>query len=175
MTAARARKDPSRQTKASAPDLVPIMNLVTILIPFLLLSVTFVNLAVVDSTLPAISPVPSDTIETERVRMMVAITDQGFVVRGNSAVLEGDPEAEVKGRSLDLLADGAYPFAELTDLMVQVKAAHPDEQNVVLIPENLVDYDTIIGTMDATRDWMPPGAQVKELLFPAVSLGSVTE
>ncbi len=175
MTAARARKDESRQIKAGAPDLVPIMNLVTILIPFLLLSVTFVNLAVVDSTLPAISPIPSSELDTENVRMMVAITDQGFVVRGNSDVLASEPEAEVQGRVLAREADGAYPFAELTDLMVQVKAAHPDETRVVLIPEDVVDYDTIVGAMDATREWTPPGAPARELLFPAVSLGSVTE
>ncbi len=175
MTAARARKDESRQPKAGAPDLVPIMNLVTILIPFLLLSVTFVNLAVVDSTLPAISPIPSDTVEADKLRMMVAITDQGFIVRGNSPLLEGDPEAEARGQSIDRLTDGAYPFTELTDLMVQLKSEYPDEANVVLIPEDVVDYDTIVGTMDATRDWTPPGATVKELLFPVVSLGSVTQ
>lgn len=175
MTAARARKDESRQIKAGAPDLVPIMNLVTILIPFLLLSVTFVNLAVVDSTLPAISPIPSQELDTENLRMMVAITDEGFFVRGNTAVLEAEPGAEVQGRMLSRGADGAYPFDALTDLMVRVKAAHPGETRVVLIPEDVVDYDTIVGAMDATRDWTPPGAPAREQLFPAVSLGSVTE
>jgi biopolymer transport protein TolR len=175
MTVARARKDDPRQLKASAPDLVPIMNLVTILIPFLLLSVTFANLAVVDSTLPAISPIPAPDSNEENLRMMVAITDQGFVVRGNSALLESEPESEVAGQVLRRDGDGVYPFDTLTDLMVRVKAAHPDETRVVLIPEDVVDYDTIVGAMDATRDWTPPGAQVKEQLFPVVSLGSVTE
>ena len=35
-------------------NLVPIMNLVTILIPFLIMAAQFVQLAVIDSTLPAI-------------------------------------------------------------------------------------------------------------------------
>lgn len=38
-------------------DLIPIMNLVTILIPFLIMAAQFVNLAVIDSTLPAIGQI----------------------------------------------------------------------------------------------------------------------
>jgi biopolymer transport protein ExbD len=43
-----------RGEQAEELDLVPIMNLVTILIPFLLMASSFVSLAVIDSTLPAI-------------------------------------------------------------------------------------------------------------------------
>ena len=39
-----------RTTEETPLDLVPIMNLVTILIPFLLMSAQFVTLAVIDST-----------------------------------------------------------------------------------------------------------------------------
>ena len=47
-------------------NLIPVMNLVTILIPFLLLSVEFVHLAVIDSSLPAIGqPREVDTEQEE--------------------------------------------------------------------------------------------------------------
>ena len=45
-------------------NLVPIMNLVTILIPFLIMAAQFVQLAVIDSTLPAIRP----SLRSERWR-----------------------------------------------------------------------------------------------------------
>jgi len=102
-------------------------------------------------------------------------TTRMMAVRGNSPVLESAPDADVVGQVLKRTEDGTYPFDQLTDLMVRVKAAHPDETRVVLIPEDVVDYDTIVGAMDATREWMPPGAQAREQLFPAVSLGSVTD
>ena len=55
-----------RLAKAEELNLVPIMNLVTILIPFLLLSVQFVSLAVIDSTLPAIGPpAPPSEVDEE--------------------------------------------------------------------------------------------------------------
>jgi biopolymer transport protein ExbD len=45
-----------RGVVAEELDLVPIMNLVTILIPFLLMAAQFVSYAVIDSTLPVIGP-----------------------------------------------------------------------------------------------------------------------
>ena len=171
MSQASARKQQARTHRVGNPNLVPIMNLVTILIPFLLLTVTFVHLAVVDSTLPAISPIPSP--DADSLRMVVAITDEGFVVRGNSPALEpgGDGETIELARN----HDGSYPFDDLQQLMVQVKVAHPDETSVILMPEDAVGYESIIGAMDATRDWLPPGAPVREQLFPRVVLGSLTK
>ena len=171
MSQASARKQEARTYRIGNPNLVPIMNLVTILIPFLLLTVTFVHLAVVDSTLPAISPI--SRIDGDSLRMIVAITDEGFVVKGDSPALAPDGE----GETIDLVRDhdGSYPFDDLQQLMVRVKAAHPEENSVILMPEDAVGYETIIGAMDATRDWVPPGAQARELLFPRVVLGSLTE
>ena len=45
-----------RKEEEQELNLTPIMNLVTILIPFLIMAAQFVNLAVIDSTLPAIGP-----------------------------------------------------------------------------------------------------------------------
>jgi biopolymer transport protein ExbD len=168
------RKLDARTQTNSAPDLVPIMNLVTILIPFLLLSVTFVNLAVVDSTVPAIGPT---TPSPDSLNLRVVITDRGYLVKADSPILAEGTEVE-GSEAVPTLArqvDGAYPFDELQALMVQLKAAHPDQDSVVLIPEDVVDYETVVGTMDATRDWTPPGAQARELLFPRVVLGSLTD
>jgi len=153
------------------PNLVPIMNLVTILIPFLLLTVTFVHLAVVDSSLPAITPPrPSDD---PGLGLTVAITEDGFLVAGRTAILgEGSEaigsigEATERAPTLARAADGEYPYDALTDLMVRIKADYPDETRVVLMPDLGVSYDVIIGTMDATRDHTPPGAPARELLFP---------
>lgn len=69
-----------RKTNREDPlDLVPIMNLVTILIPFLLMSAQFVHLAVIDSTLPAIGPpqeVEKDPDDEPPLMLSVAITNK---------------------------------------------------------------------------------------------------
>ena len=58
-------KGGKRGEDAEDLDLVPIMNLVTILIPFLLMASSFVSLAAIDSTLPAIGQPPEVTEEDE--------------------------------------------------------------------------------------------------------------
>ena len=44
-----------KKEKVPELDLVPIMNLVTILIPFLIMAAEFIQLAVIDSSAPPIS------------------------------------------------------------------------------------------------------------------------
>lgn len=149
------------------PNLVPIMNLVTILIPFLLLSVTFVHLAVVDSSLPAITP--GITGDTESINLSVAITDRGFVVQGQTDLLTREEDStDATEPTIPRTPDGELDFDALSDLMVQVKAAHPGEHNVILIPETQINYAEIVHTMDATRDHLPEGGVARELLFPHV-------
>ena len=165
MSTATQQKKSRGSKPVQPPNLVPIMNLVTILIPFLLLSVTFVHLATVDSSLPSI--VISDEPATESINLTVAITDQGFVVQGKSPLLTSDTEA-TPGPTIPLTHAGEHDFEALSELMVQVKAVHPGEHNVILIPETQINYAKIVHTMDATRDHLPEGAMARELLFPHV-------
>ena len=85
-----------RTQKAEDLNLVPIMNLVTILIPFLIMAAEFVQLAVIDSTLPAIgAPTPQEEKpDTPPLSLSLAITARGVTVMGADAVLspEGAPE-----------------------------------------------------------------------------------
>jgi biopolymer transport protein ExbD len=88
-----------RGEQAEELDLVPIMNLVTILIPFLLMASSFVSLAVIDSTLPAIgAPQESSDDQEETLSLSIAVTDEGFTVMGNDSVLKSkDEEGEDPG------------------------------------------------------------------------------
>jgi biopolymer transport protein ExbD len=178
MGAAVRRKKSKVQDKIEPPNLVPIMNLVTILIPFLLLTVQFVHLAVIDSALPAIGApkANSEQIDDKPPLMLtVAVTDRGFIVGGNAAILQSEEgqvtdvaQAVEREPTIAVDAEGNHQYEKLTDLLVKVKAEYPDEQNVILIPETEVRYEVIVHTMDATRDHMPEGAEKSEMLFPFV-------
>lgn len=156
-------------------DLVPIMNLVTILIPFLLLGSAFVSLAVIDSTLPAIGAPPSEEQEEddkEKLNLTIAITDQGYTIAGASAVLPGDSEGG--GPTIACTRPGcptvdSYDTAELTRVLGQIKDRYEDEENVILMPESEIPYEVLVVTMDATRE--DPNTKVDNkprLLFPYV-------
>lgn len=146
-----------KRTEANTElDLVPIMNMVTILIPFLLLSAQFVSLAVIDSTLPAIGK-PTETTqqeEEEKLNLSIAITGTGFSILGASGVL-GNPEGE--GATIPCLRDGcpgadAYDVKRLTEMLGQIKDEFPKEENVIIIPEGRVPYEVLVATMDASRE-----------------------
>ncbi len=148
-----------RGADAEDLDLVPIMNLVTILIPFLLMASSFVSLAVIDSTLPAIgAPEPRSDDQDETLGLSIAITDEGFTVMGNDSALksadleEGEtPGPNVPCKQLGCPTLASYDVQELGRLLGELKDRWPDEENVILVPESDVQYEVIIVTMDTTR------------------------
>ena len=159
-----------RGEQAEELNLVPIMNLVTILIPFLLMAAQFVSYAVIDSTLPAIGPPapPDEQPEEKPLSLSVMITDQGFSVSGNHPELEaqgGGDEGEEKGATIDCLvpdctfdpgagekAEDVYDLRSLRDLLGRIKDDKPEEQNVILVPDSKLPYEVLVMAMDATRE-----------------------
>ncbi len=162
-----AGKKRTKLADADELDLVPIMNLVTILIPFLLMASSFVTLAVIDSTLPAIGQpqqVEQDPDDKPPLMLSLMITNKGITVAGADAVLfpEGAPElAEGEERPPTLPCPGnqcdgvdAYVelMPELTRTLGMIKDEYPDDENVILVPESRIPYEVIVKVMDHSRE-----------------------
>ena len=189
----RPSKRSNGEVNAKNPNLIPIMNLMTILIPFLLLSAVFVKISVLNSSLPtaaepdaappAEQPDKPKEEEKPRLNLTVSITKLGFTIAGSGAVLPGpDP----LGPTIPKLADGRWDYTGLTAKMVEIKQKFPEEKNVVIIPEigtptepaPTIEYQTIIDTMDAVR--LAPDnvvdsdgdGKLDKLLFPDVIFGA---
>jgi len=176
--AVKRRSDPEQEL-----NLVPIMNLVTILIPFLLMAAEFVHLSVIDSTLPAIGPPqPVDEVpEKPPLTLSLAITGRGITVLGADAVLhpEGAPEvAEGEERPPTVPCKSGhtctgvddYDWPELVRILGLIKDEYPDDENVILVPDSHVPYELLVKTMDSSReDPNNKGGDGKpRLLFPFV-------
>lgn len=165
-----------RIEEAEDVNLVPIMNLVTILIPFLLMAVQFVSLAVIDSTLPALGePIPQDPTDEKPLGLNVAVTDEGYMVSGTSDLLQGEEGGEgPAGVTIPCEVAGcpnpeSYNIRELRNLLNDVKDEYENEENVILVPQSQISYEVLVITMDATRE--DPDRQVDSkprLLFPYV-------
>ncbi len=184
-------------------NLLPFMNLMTLLIPFLLASAQFVTLAVIDSSLPAIGqPDPSkqkDKDEKPPLNLTIGLTEEGFTVAGSAAVLgceKGGGEKDDTCTSVPLRSDAAYceetqcagvqgcrpdpacpDYAALHTLVQRLKEVdedgdgvpdYEDESNVIIAPNPEIPYATIVGVMDATRDYKPEGETERKDLFPYV-------
>lgn len=167
-----------RREKDTELDLVPIMNMVTILIPFLLMSMQFISIAVIDSTLPAIGKA-SETKEEkdeEKLNLSIAVTPKGFTIIGASGILGN---AKGDGATIPCLRDGcpgveAYDTKKLTEMLGQIKDEYSKEENVILVPGSSVPYEVLIATMDASREdpntmiSRQGGGDVPRQLFPFV-------
>lgn len=171
-----------RIADAEEVNLVPIMNLVTILIPFLLMSVQFISLAVIDSTLPAIGPPSAQTENTEKpLNLSVMITDAGYTIAGSSAVIPKAGEGAGAGPTVPCTEAGcprpeAYDTKELRRILNDVKDEFPREENVILVPESRVPYEVLVITMDATREDPERKEDGKpRLLFPFVVIAGGAE
>ncbi len=187
-----------RANKLEDPELtlLPFMNLMTLLIPFLLVSVQFVTLAVIDSSLPAIGA-PQTTTEKKEddkppLNLTVGITGEGFTVAGSAAVLGGgtggpNSVSEESGPTIGLTSDDTYcrkvqcgeepgcrhetpchDYKALQELVVRVKEDYPEEENVIIAPNAEIPYHVLVGVMDSTRDHKPEGSEERKTLFPYV-------
>ena len=139
---------------ATELDLVPIMNMVTILIPFLLLSVSFVTLAAIDATAPSVKPDKStqtDEDPTQQATVTVAVGATGMKVFADG-LESGENFIRVvpcKGKTCDRLTD--YDLGGLTDTLSELKEDLPDKEDLILAPDEDLAFEVLIAVMDASR------------------------
>lgn len=164
-------------------NLLPVLNLVSILIPFTLMTTNFVQLAVIDTTVPALASdgaSPEDEA-AEPLTLTLFLSERGLGVAGADAIVYGEhpPEAEGATRPPTLpCATGvcssaeSYDWRGLTALLARIKDANPDEEDVLIVPDRRVPYEVIVRAMDASRE--DPAARGPDggprRLFPHVVL-----
>ena len=157
------------QTEAEELNLAPIMNLMVTLIPMLLLSVSFIKLVILNTTLPAYAS-SGTTNQSSKIELnlTVAITDAGFTVGGAGGIIGNGNNTIAK------LEDGSYDLKTLSELLKKIKDAHPEEWNITIVPEITTKYGTIIKVMDTAREYTAvskDGKLVSHLLFPNIAIG----
>jgi len=131
-------------------ELMPVMNLVTILIPLLLMGATMVNLSVIDTSLPGI--VGDKTVPDEpSLQLTVAITNLGLGLKSAAGGIEVAGDLELPCATQPCGVDG-YDYAGLTDALARIKDDHPDENSLILLPEERVPYEVLVKVMDASRE-----------------------
>jgi hypothetical protein len=108
--------------------------------------------------------------ELKRLDLTVTITDRGFFISSSMAVLGGQEAGEP---SIPLI-EGVYDFQGLSDKLYEIKTKaqdkFPDSNQIIIMAELDIDYQTVISTMDASRA-IRFGNRIEEL-FPEVSLSA---
>ncbi len=158
----------ARVSRAKELDLIPIMNLMVTLIPFLMLGAAFYHLGVVPISLPTQVDQPTVKDKPEVVVTLNLLIDrQRMVLSGSSAQLEQPVldalRAELPNRG------GDYDVSGLKDRLVAIKAQYPKSDTIVVFPEDTVRYQSLVAILDQTRErtqGTEAGEPVKSPLFP---------
>lgn len=152
-------------------DLIPVMNLFMVLIPFLLMGAAFYHIGTIPASLPAHTPQESDVPETPTTVTVNLIVKEDRIDLSTSSVSLG-PEV------LDELAaafpngDGGYDVPAVQAHLKMLKRRYPASNTMIVLPFEGLDYQSLVELLDSTREYEKgeddAGDPVYEELFPVV-------
>lgn len=162
-------------------DVTSFMNLMIVLVPVMLLSLTFSQLKVHEIQLADLSPSLSSSEETPS-KLEVLLTAKGIKVFYPSNTLVKEIPM-VKTSSQTNTEDAAqaeegisYDFNTLSLVLQSVKQQLNKKRDVLILSEKTIDYQTLVSAMDAVKSYKTVmAASVVEVeLFPEISLADAS-
>jgi biopolymer transport protein ExbD len=141
--------------------LVPMIDIFTVLVTFLLMTAVFSRTVILQLNMPAAQtefkePPPGLQLE------VIVRKDQMVVADRNSGPLAPLPNKA-----------GGYDYDGLTDYLKRVKAKFPEKTDASILVEHDTPYDILVQVMDHTRVFeVSQGLNtVQAELFPDISIG----
>jgi len=160
-----------RERKPAELLLVPMIDIFTVLVTFLLMTAVFSRIVVMQIDLPSSAAAP--TPEEPKFRLEVIVRQDGYELSDSKDVIGTIPKV-----------NGAYDLNALTERVLAVKREHPTSEDASVLAESKVPYDELVQVMDSIRSAELPatdalvagqpvtGAQtVKVALFTNIALG----
>ena len=125
-------------------NLTAVMNIFLILIPFLLLTATFVRIAVLELSLPSL----------DRASHQQAVQKSESTILNVLQIKETGLQLNSYGMKFDAITKETddYNWPELEQQLERVKNKYPDSQDIIISPEASIRYETIISIMDRCRE-----------------------
>jgi biopolymer transport protein ExbD len=146
-------------------DMVPVMNMFLVLIPFLLMSVSFFHIKAINTSVPVLAQGKDAGHEQihEKVTAIVEIEPAGFHVSAISDSV-GPEELDKWDTHMAREDEAGYPLDQLVAGLKKMKVRYPTSDTLIIIPDESIIYDTIIQAMDVARYYK------NDSLFPKVVL-----
>ena len=132
------------EIKDSDVNIIPVMNIFLLLIPFLLLTAAWVRLAVIELSLPSLGKDRAEQIQHDPkklVLVILAIKETGFQLK--SPGFKFDPVTNLNEN---------YDYPKIVEQLKQIKQTHPQAEDIIISPDVKVKYDIIIQVMDKCRE-----------------------
>ncbi len=147
-------------------NMIPIMNLFIVLIPFLLAAAAFYQVGVIPTSTPQNTPNQTDVPKTPvTVTLNAVVRTDGLTVTAASTSL-GPEEVAALGFEVPRKGDG-YDTELLQTKLAEIKASYPKSNTILLMPQDDVQYAHLVALLDAMRERPVKGkVDVFEPLFP---------
>ena len=141
------KKSMGRERKIKDVDvnIIPVMNIFLLLIPFLLLTAAFVQLAIVEISLPTINKNRTKQVQQRQknlVLILLSVKEKGFQLKSPG----------FKFQPVNKINNNKYNYAKIVEQLKQIKNKHPHAEDIIISPEAKVKYDIIIKVMDRCRE-----------------------
>lgn len=143
-------------------NITAFLNLMVILVPFLLITAVFSRMTVLELNLPALNAA-SEAEEKVNLELQILIYPDSLEIR--DANLGRIRQFEI--------VDNGIKWADVRDVLVEVKRRFPEETNVSLLLDARVPYKRLIEVMDQVRsaEIVNVGTLEEVELFPSVAIG----
>lgn len=151
-------------------DVTAFLNLMIVLVPVLLLSLSFTQISVLEIKLPELTGGFTSSAESQS-KLEVVISDKNInVFYPERTLVQTIPATKAEDGSLE------YDFERLSKVMQLLKEQLADKRDVVLLSSPGIDYQSLVSTMDAIKSYktVVVSSMVEIELFPEISLGDAS-
>jgi biopolymer transport protein ExbD len=118
--------------------LVPMIDIFTVLVTFLLMTAVFSRITILQLDLP--SSTSNAAGSPPQFRLEVIVRPEGLELTNGTTLIATLPTV-----------DGEYDFKSLTEMATSLKREYPDANDASVLLERTVRYDYLIQAMDAIR------------------------
>lgn len=169
----QARKGPEEL------NLIPIMNLFVVLIPFLLAGAAFLRVGVIPTSLPAHNPQESDVPKTPTTVSCNLVVNPDELKLSVASVSLSEEELEKLGGKWPN-KQGKHDVEGLQTWLVSLKKRYPGSNTITVVPADEVKYQDLVHVLDATRErntnkTNARGEQVFDELFPVTIFSRIVK
>ncbi|HEY6012323.1 MAG TPA: biopolymer transporter ExbD [Nitrospirota bacterium] len=142
-------------------NLTPLMDIMTVLVVFLLITAVFMSITIEELSVPTSAGGPGGA---PNFAIEVIVRSRGLEIGNGSSVEAAIPKKDDK-----------YDIELLSKMLVRLKSQYPQKEDATVLMEPDIKYDYLIEVMDALReaDVRAEGSEKVEkiVLFPKISLG----
>ena len=151
-------------------NMIPVMNMFMVLIPFLLMSASFFHIKAINTSLPVHADKPvgaKDPVKTKvKITVIVELKANEIKISALSDTLNALALSEIE-TILPRRMGRDVSVSQLARHLKTLKSRYPESDTMILIPDGKVSYKEIIQAMDCARRYET------ERLFPNVVLSGV--